>query len=199
MISTIKHDVMQDKARDWCVQDKVRAAPAKLHCDRNSRSSQVELYLSIYDLGNHISYLLRTNIPWRGTALPPCPAQSTLGAMAREEACLGCWGVIETGGMIGEEGAVLLHTVIRATHQLPSTTTTARALLTTTMTHTTPIISASTGRIRTECLRAAWVMVGMTEGTPLLPVKAKGIIILFLVTKSCILEEQSACLQPYLG
>merc|ERR1719347_889785 len=29
-----------DKARDWCDQDKVRAAPAKLHCDRNSRSSQ---------------------------------------------------------------------------------------------------------------------------------------------------------------
>jgi len=29
-----------DKNRDWCDQDKVRAAPAKLHCDRNSRSSQ---------------------------------------------------------------------------------------------------------------------------------------------------------------
>merc|ERR1719206_1429377 len=62
-----------------------------------------------------------------------------------EVACLGCWGVIETGGMIGEEGAVPLRTVIRATHQLPSTTTTARALLTTTMTHTTlsPLFSAS--------------------------------------------------------
>eukprot|EP00090_Calanus_glacialis_P035099 TRINITY_DN59996_c0_g1_i1.p1 TRINITY_DN59996_c0_g1~~TRINITY_DN59996_c0_g1_i1.p1 ORF type:complete len:615 (+),score=181.37 TRINITY_DN59996_c0_g1_i1:69-1913(+) len=29
-----------DKSRDWCEQDKVRTAPAKLHCDRNSRSSQ---------------------------------------------------------------------------------------------------------------------------------------------------------------
>jgi len=29
-----------DKSRDWCDQDKLRTAPAKLHCDRNSRSSQ---------------------------------------------------------------------------------------------------------------------------------------------------------------
>jgi len=29
-----------DKSRDWCEQDKIRNAPAKLHCDRNSRSSQ---------------------------------------------------------------------------------------------------------------------------------------------------------------
>jgi len=29
-----------DKSRDWCDQDKARTAPAKLHCDRNSRSSQ---------------------------------------------------------------------------------------------------------------------------------------------------------------
>merc|ERR1719470_617137 len=29
-----------DKPRDWCEQDKARTAPAKLHCDRNSRSSQ---------------------------------------------------------------------------------------------------------------------------------------------------------------
>merc|ERR1719431_695737 len=141
---------------------------------------------------------LRTNIPWRDTAPPPCPAQSTLGGMDRE-VCLGCWAVIETGEMIGEGGVALLRTVIRATHQLPSTTTTALALPTTTMTHTTQTISVSTGRIRTECLRAVWVMVGMTGGTPLLPVRVKGIIIMFLVTKSCILEEQLACLQPYLG
>eukprot|EP00092_Neocalanus_flemingeri_P039303 GFUD01042789.1.p1 GENE.GFUD01042789.1~~GFUD01042789.1.p1 ORF type:complete len:618 (+),score=166.66 GFUD01042789.1:72-1925(+) len=29
-----------DKSRDWCDQDKARGAPAKLHCDRNNRSSQ---------------------------------------------------------------------------------------------------------------------------------------------------------------
>ena len=43
MMPGINSVVMQDKSRDWCDQDKVRAAPAKLHCDRNSRSSQVEL------------------------------------------------------------------------------------------------------------------------------------------------------------
>jgi len=33
----------QEKARDWCDQDKLRPNAAKLHCDRNSRNSQDKL------------------------------------------------------------------------------------------------------------------------------------------------------------
>ena len=69
----------QERSRDWCSDhDKLKSTPAKLHCDRNNRSSQVRPSLTGQASLTVSLFRINTEEETR-TGRPQCQAQSPPG------------------------------------------------------------------------------------------------------------------------